>query len=295
MLSKRSKKRSAVLAVLVVAIMLLPMMTPLAFAADPPVLMETTVVASGAVVPPGPVYAGSTFKLHFSNNVCTSTYWATVNQPAVTLHLGADGTGAAVPADIVRLGDGTNTDLDRNDIYVEPQGALTPTQVYSIRIDPTLTANNGMHLGQGNGEQPVIVSFTVSAGLGVTVTNHLTIDAFLTLSVDDTDLYYHVVDLGDAPVDSTTVHITSNDNWMRTLNWTSLTGANHGGTIPASDFGGISDQMGGSLVPAGPNEHSGGPTLTYAENLIFTYLGSASNPRADEYTGTITIEVAAAP
>lgn len=297
MLRKTSKRSGIAITLLVVALMLLPIMTPVALAVDAPVLNATYVVASGATVPPGPVYSSSAFKLNFSKNVTADIVWPIPNQGAITLHEGADGTGAVVPSDVARHGDGTNTDLERTNIFLTPSSALTAGATYTIRIDPSLKANNGFTIGDGNGGQPVLVTFTVSQGALATITNHLTVNPYLTLSVGDTDLYYSVTHRGDVSADSTTIAIDSNDNWTRSISWTNLTGVNHtANTIAAGNIAGISDQMVGPLSAAGPNDLTGGPTApTFNEGLTFTYTNPASNPRADTYTGTITISATPAP
>ncbi len=135
------------------------------------------------------------------------------------------------------------------------------------------------------------------AGVGVAsavtappVTNHLTVESYLTLDVNPPDLYYNVASAGDTDSQELEVMVQTNSTWWRSIDWTDLDdGAGH--TIPKDDggFSGSSDLY-GPLVP-GDAVTGLAPTTTYYEMPAFTFDYDGTYAPGT-YTGTITVEAA---
>lgn len=80
----------------------------------------------------------------FATNVATPTYW---DQNATKLKM-YNSSGGQVAASVIRLGDGTSSDANRNYIFVIPEEALQPSSTYKIVVDADLTSNNGQEAGK---------------------------------------------------------------------------------------------------------------------------------------------------
>lgn len=81
--------------------------------------------------------------IRFAVNVATPTYWDD-NRTRLAMQ---DADGSLVPINVLRSGDGTSQDVNRNYIYVSPQGRLEPASSYKITVDSGLTSNNGQQAG----------------------------------------------------------------------------------------------------------------------------------------------------
>jgi hypothetical protein len=77
--------------------------------------------------------------IRFAVNVATPTQWEN-NRTCLQMY---DAANNPVVIDVLRSGDGTNQDINRNYIYVVPGSQLAPESSYRITIDAALTANNG--------------------------------------------------------------------------------------------------------------------------------------------------------
>ena len=80
--------------------------------------------------------------IRFAVNVATPTYWDD-NRTRLAMQ---DADGSLVPINVLRSGDGTSQDVNRNYIYVS-QGRLEPASSYKITVDSGLTSNNGQQAG----------------------------------------------------------------------------------------------------------------------------------------------------
>jgi hypothetical protein len=96
--------------------------------------------------------------MKFAVSVCPSTLWSQ-NSTTFTMY---DTLNNLVPINVIKLGSGGNTDLNRNYIFVIPQGQLQPLSTYTINIAANLTGNNGVSSG-------IIqhVSFTTAADIQI--------------------------------------------------------------------------------------------------------------------------------
>ncbi|PKM76819.1 MAG: hypothetical protein CVU90_10355 [Firmicutes bacterium HGW-Firmicutes-15] len=82
--------------------------------------------------------------IKFAVNVATPTYW---DQNATRLKM-YDSANNLVAVNVIRLGNGESSDVNKNYIFVLPQGALQPSSSYKIVIDSEVTANNGQQAGK---------------------------------------------------------------------------------------------------------------------------------------------------
>lgn len=133
--------------------------------------------------------------IKFAVNVATPTQW---DQNATRLNM-YDASGNAVAINVFRLGDGTNTDVNRNYIFVVPQVTLQPSSTYKIVIDAEITANNTMTAGKvqqvdfttaGEPTAPTDVSLSLNkphaiAGASVTASGTAEPDKWVSIQVQD--------------------------------------------------------------------------------------------------------------
>ncbi|OPX88849.1 MAG: Cellulosome-anchoring protein precursor [Pelotomaculum sp. PtaB.Bin104] len=81
--------------------------------------------------------------IKFATNVAVDTHFSD-NQDEFKM---LDTSNNSVDILIDRAGDGTNTDINRNYLFVIPQETLQSGSQYKITIGPNLTSNNGMSAG----------------------------------------------------------------------------------------------------------------------------------------------------
>ena len=103
--------------------------------------------------------------IKFAVNVATPTYW---DQNAARLKM-YDAANNLVAVNVIRLGDGSNADVNRNYIFVVPQGVLQPSSTYKIVIDAEITANNGLQAGKVQQVNFTTANDTTSAGVSLSL------------------------------------------------------------------------------------------------------------------------------
>jgi len=82
--------------------------------------------------------------IRFAVNVVPDAHWS-ANQGCFHMY---DASNNPVAINVIRSGDGTSSDVNRNYIYLVPQNPLQPSSTYKIIIDANLTANNGQQAGK---------------------------------------------------------------------------------------------------------------------------------------------------
>ncbi len=82
--------------------------------------------------------------IKFAVNVIPDTYWS-ANQACFHMY---DSANNPVSINVTRAGDGSSSDINRDYIFVAPQGPLKPLTTYKIIIDATITSNNGNQAGK---------------------------------------------------------------------------------------------------------------------------------------------------
>lgn len=85
--------------------------------------------------------------IKFAVNVATDTQWNQNANNASKLAI-YDATGNPIAADVIRLGDGSSNDVNRNYIFVVPKVTLQSGSSYKVVIDAGITANNGQQAGK---------------------------------------------------------------------------------------------------------------------------------------------------
>ncbi len=101
-----------------------------------------------------------TIRLYFNRGVTTNAVWSH-NQECLSLQ---ERTGSNVSINVFRLGFTKEINHNLHYIFIKPLVDLTPGETYRIIIDKNMMANNGHTLGENNGNQDKVVTFTVASG-----------------------------------------------------------------------------------------------------------------------------------
>ncbi|SFH10264.1 repeat-containing protein [Desulfotomaculum arcticum] len=139
----------------------LPGQNPLSFIADQSSL---TIVSGDNSTDDGPIEGSTTvpvdptIRIYFDRGVTTDAVWSH-NKGCISLQ---DSTGSNVSIKVFRLGSTDSINDNLHYIFLTPTSDLTPGKTYKIIISKNMTANNGHTLGENNGNEDEVVTFTVT-------------------------------------------------------------------------------------------------------------------------------------